>query len=59
MVWLLKRRGIKIFTHGLECGIETTVNQDDRHEYGGLSPATQDIYSQREGLQKNQSPNSG
>jgi len=25
--------------HGMECGIETSVNQDDRYEYGGLSPS--------------------
>jgi hypothetical protein len=32
----------------MECGIEATVNQDDRYEYGGLFPsAAQGFYPQK------------
>jgi hypothetical protein len=40
-----------------KCGIETTVNQDEHYEYGGLSPlVAQEFYLQKEGLLKNSRP---
>jgi hypothetical protein len=43
-----------------KCGIETTVNQDEHYEYGGLSPSgVQGFHSQKKGLPENHPPNSG